>query len=255
MEYIDFHCHLDSEEFKEDRKQIVENIFNSGISKLITVADPYEDESHQSTLEIMEYNSNIFSMTAAHPHNADNYNQKIEERILDFLGTERVIGVGEAGLDFHYNLSKPENQRKVFRRQIGIARERKIPLIIHSREAESEVLRILEEMKFDNQVVFHCYTGKYEDAIEIIKRGFYISFSGIITFKKADYLRKIVSAVPADRLFSETDSPYLSPEPYRGKTNSPERVKIVADKLAEIKGMSVSEMNSFILRNFERIIN
>jgi len=255
MSYIDFHCHLDSEEFNETREELIKDIFESGISNIITVADPYEARSHDVTEEILNLNSNIFSMTAAHPHNADKYNSKIETKIIKFLQMEKVVGVGEAGLDYHYNLSKPENQRKVFKRQISIAKEMKLPLIIHSREAESEVLSIIEELKFDNIVVFHCYTGNSEDAVEILKRGYYLSFSGIITFKKAEYLREIVSMVPFDRLFSETDSPYLSPEPFRGKTNSPIRVKLVADKIAAIKGVDVKDVNNSIKLNFEKIIN
>jgi TatD DNase family protein len=130
----------------------------------------------------------------------------------------------------------------------------KLPIIIHSREAESDVLRIIEELKFDNIVVFHCYTGNSEDAVEILNRGYYLSFSGIITFKKAEYLREIVSMVPLDRLFSETDSPYLAPEPFRGKTNSPIRVKLVADRIASIKGVDVKDVNNSIKRNFEKVI-
>lgn len=255
MGYIDFHCHLDGEDFSENRKKLIENIFNSGISHIITVADPYDEKSHDITEEILNYNRNIFSMSAAHPHNADSYNLKIEKKILDFLEIEKVVGVGEAGLDYHYNLSKPENQIRVFKRQISIAKEAGLPLIIHSREAEKDVIGILEEFNFDNPVVFHCYTGNSEDAAEIIKRGYYISFSGIITFKKADYLRRIVSEVPFEKLFSETDSPYLAPVPFRGKTNSPEKVRYVADKIAEIKAIPVDDLNRKIEENFNRVIN
>jgi len=253
MGYIDFHCHLDSEEFKKDRKQIVDNIFNSGISKIISVADPYEDGSHQATKEIMEYNSNIFSMTAAHPHNADNYTDEIEKRVLEFSEKERSIGVGEAGLDYYYDLSSRDNQKRVFRRQISIAKELDLPLVIHSRNAEEDVLEILEKEKFNNPVVFHCYTGNASDAAKIIERGYHLSFSGIITFKKSDELRRVVSSIPLDRIFSETDSPYLSPEPFRGKTNSPEKVVIVANKIAEIKSINIEELNSKILMNFRTV--
>ena len=126
-------------------------------------------------------------------------------------------------------------------------------MIIHSRNAEKEVLNTLEKESFDFPVVFHCYTGDMENALEILKRGYHISISGIITFKNADYLREIVQKIPMDRIFTETDSPFLSPEPFRGKTNNPLRVILVAEKIAEIKGTTVFELNKSINENFERL--
>ncbi|MEN8223225.1 MAG: TatD family hydrolase [Acidobacteriota bacterium] len=253
MDYIDFHCHLDSSDFSENRSEIINNIFNSGVSTIVSVADPYEENSHEITRKIAEENENLFIMTAAHPHNAKDYSSKVEEKILDLSLHSKSIGIGEAGLDFHYNLSPPDIQREVFRRQIGIAKEVGKPLILHSREAESEIISILEEERFDLPVVFHCYTGDLSDAKEIIARGYYISISGIVTFKKAEFLREIVEMLPLNRIFSETDSPYLSPEPFRGKTNDPSRVKIVADRIAGIKGITPEELNKAIRSNLNSI--
>ncbi len=254
MEYTDFHCHLDSSDFDENREEIIEKIFSSGVTDLVSVADPYEENSHKITEHIAEINADIYMMTAAHPHNAKDYSGIVEKRILKFLEHKKSIGVGEAGLDFHYNFAPPDVQKKVFLRQIEIAKDTGKPLIIHSREAEGEIIKILESTKFDLPVVFHCYTGNMGDAIEIIKRGFYISISGIVTFKKAEYLREIVKMIPVNRIFSETDSPYLSPEPLRGKTNDPSNVKIVADRIAEIKGISSGDLNSEIKQNFNSIM-
>ena len=253
--YIDFHCHLDMKEFDENREDIVRTFFDSGFSKLVTVADPYEPGSFEKTREILSYNKNVFCMAAAHPHNADRYTPDIESGILQFMAAAGAVGVGEAGLDFFYNLSTPENQIRVFKRQISIAQELRLPLVIHSREAEPLVLQTLEEAKFDRPVVFHCYTGNMEDAEEILKRGYYISISGIVTFKqkKTDYLREVAKIIPLDRLFTETDSPFLSPEPFRGQVNTPARVQYTAEKIAELKGIPVSELNIAVNQNFARI--
>jgi TatD DNase family protein len=253
MNFIDFHCHLDYKEFDNNRKAIVEECFKSGFAKIVTVADPYEEGSYERTKEVLQSNENLRCMAAAHPHKADYYTPEIEKGILKFIADNHAIGYGEAGLDFHYNLSVPENQRTVFKRQIAIANELQLPLIIHSREAEPEVLKFLEEAKFDLPVVFHCYTGSKEDAAEILERGYYISISGIVTFKNAEFLRDIVKMIPLHRIFTETDSPYLSPVPFRGQTNTPLRVTLVAEKVAEIKGITVEQLNRCINDNFDMI--
>ena len=253
MNFIDFHCHLDYKEFDNNRKAIVEECFNSGFAKIVTVADPYEEGSYERSKEALQSNENVCCMAAAHPHKADLYTQEIEKGILKFIADNQAIGYGEAGLDFHYNLSTPENQQTVFKRQIAMANELKLPLVIHSREAEPMVLKFLEEAKFDLPVVFHCFTGNKEDAEEILKRGYYISISGIITFKNAEFLRDIVKMIPLNRIFSETDSPYLSPVPFRGQTNTPLRVTLVAKKVAEIKGITVEQLNQSINDNFNKI--
>ena len=200
MNFIDFHCHLDSREYDGQRKQIVDDCFKAGFSKLVTVADPYEEGSYERTAETLQCHEQVYCMAAAHPHQADGYTPEIEKGILTFIREHHAIGYGEAGLDFHYNLSTPENQRRVFQRQIAAAAELKLPLIIHSRKAEQEVLRLLQKAKFEPPVVFHCYTGNKEDAAEILKRGYYISISGIVTFKNAEFLRDIVKMIPLQRM-------------------------------------------------------
>ncbi len=252
MGYMDFHCHLDMKDFEERRREVVEEYFSAGNERLVTVADPYETTSFDITREILSYDYRVYAMAAAHPHKADSYDSKIEKSIVDFAGDNRVVAVGEAGLDFYYNLSTQENQLKVFRRQIALAKELGLPLVIHSRQAETRVLKTLEEEKFDGKVVFHCYTGSVEDAEEIVKRGYGISISGIVTFKKAESLRDVARQVPLDHLFTETDSPYLAPVPFRGKTNSPLYVRYVAEKIAELKEVPVEDINTAVNSNFER---
>ncbi|MGE5342198.1 MAG: TatD family hydrolase [Candidatus Omnitrophota bacterium] len=254
MNYIDFHCHLDFKDFDTNRKEIIDQCFNSGLSTIITVADPYQKDSFERTAETLQYNSRILCMAGAHPHNADKYTNEIEKGMIAFIEKHHAVGFGETGLDFHYNFSSPDNQRRVFKRQIAIAQELQLPLIIHSRIAEQDVLQILEESKFDRPVVFHCYTGNIKDAEEIVKRGYYISISGIVTFKKSEELRDVVRILPLDRIFTETDSPFLAPVPFRGETNNPLHVIEVAQKVAEIKNIPVEELNRHVNENLKRII-
>lgn len=255
MNFIDFHCHLDMEDFAGKREQIAAECFSSGFAKLVTVADPYEKDSLQITGEILGYNENIFCTVGAHPHNAVHYSLQVEKDLLNFVknNSGRVAAIGEAGLDYHYKFSTPAEQLRVFKRQIAIAGDLGLPLVIHSREAEKEVLEILAETKFKQVAVFHCYTGGKDEAGEILKRDYYISISGVVTFKKSEYLREIVEMVPLNRIFCETDAPYLSPEPFRGKLNTPLRVKSVAEKIAGIKSVSLEKFNKAVNDNFERI--
>jgi TatD DNase family protein len=250
---IDFHCHLDDPCFDENRWLIIDRCFQAGFSQLVTVGDPYQESSLERTAEILDYHEGIAACAGAHPHQADGYSPEIEKRLLAFLDRPRVFALGEVGLDFHYDLSMRENQEAVFRRQVAIARERSLPLVIHSRKAESLVLKILGQEKFAAPVVFHCYTGDGSTAAEIIARGYFLSFSGIITFKKAEALRTIVANTPLERMFSETDSPYLSPEPDRGKTNSPLAVVRVVETIAGIKGVAVPDLLTQIGKNLQRL--
>jgi len=204
------------------------------------------------TEEILAYHPNISAVCGAHPHQADQYTPEIEKIIFNFLKNEKIVAVGEVGLDFHYDFATRKNQINTFKRQIAIARELNLPLVIHSRNAEAEVLKILHLEKFALPVVFHCYTGNKHSAEEILQRGYYISFSGIITFKKADELREIVKIIPLKQLFSETDSPYLSPEPRRGEINTPLGVIQVLEKIAVIKNMDIAQINAAISQNFLR---
>ncbi len=254
MNEIDFHCHLDMKEFDDSRKEIVSACFNSGFSKLTTVADAYEVRSLDITKEILEYNENIFCTVGGHPHNANQYDELVEKRLLHFYEQhqQRTVAIGEIGLDYHYNFSTPENQVRAFKRQIALAKELELPLVIHSRKAENVTLKILEETSFTLPVVFHCYTGSMEDAQEILKRKYYISISGIVTFKNSAFLRDIVQVIPLDQLFTETDSPYLSPVPFRGKVNNPGRVSLVVEKIAEVKGISTETLNAAVNNNFNR---
>jgi len=251
--YIDFHCHLDDPCYDGSRWRIIDDCFASGFAKLVIVADAHEERSLALAGEALSRYPDIDAMAGAHPHQADRYDARVEKRLLGFLDRPRVRALGEVGLDFHYDFSSRENQVDVFARQVAIARERSLPLVIHARQAESLVLEVLSRERFERPVIFHCYTGGMAEAEEIIARGYYLSFSGIITFKKADELRAVVERTPLDRLLSETDSPYLAPEPGRGKTNTPLAVIRVAETIAEIKKVEVTELLAAVAINFQRL--
>ncbi len=252
---IDFHCHIDDPAFDNDRYRIVDACRAAGYERLVVVADPYSEGSVENTLHLLEGRDIVVAMCAAHPHNAKEYDAEVEARIERLAAHDRCVGLGEAGLDYHYDLSPREVQRRVFCRQIELAASHDLPLIIHSRTAEEDVLGLLDEKGFQGTVVFHCYTGSKANARRILDRGGYLSFSGIITFPKAEELREVLVDTPVDRMFIETDAPYLAPVPMRGQRNSPEFLPYTLKKAAEIKGLPENVLINHIRRNFRTVFS
>ena len=252
--FSDFHCHLDDECFEKDWRQIVERCFSQGMANIVSAADPFKEASLVRTEEILAYHAKIHAICGAHPHQADHYSPAVEKRIFTFYDKAKFIAVGEAGLDFHYDFASREHQEKTFRRQIAIASELGLPLVIHSRNAETDVLKMLLAEKFSGQVVFHCYTGTMASAAEILQRGYSISISGIVTFKKANELREIVKMIPMENLFTETDSPYLSPEPRRGEVNTPLGVIEVVHRVAALKNLTAAQVNAAVAQNLSHVL-
>jgi len=250
---IDFHCHLDDEAFEADRHDIIAQCEAQGFKRLVVVADPFNERSVDTTLMLMDRYPIVSGMCAAHPHAAKDYCHEVEARIEGMIAHKKCIGLGEAGLDYHYSFSDPEVQKRVFARQIELAASHLLPLIIHSRQAEEDVLTLLEEKKFNRPVIFHCYTGSLDHARRIINRGGFLSFSGIITFPKASELRAVLTETPLDRLFIETDAPYLAPVPKRGERNTPLYLPFTVQKAAEFKGVSEEALIEQVQRNFKTV--
>jgi TatD DNase family protein len=255
--FIDSHAHIDGPEFDVDRQEVIQRARDAGVLAILNVGtgDPHSGVLERA-VELAEKHDGLYTALGTHPHDASLFNEQAEQRITDLIAqTTRVIAWGEIGLDFHYDNSPRDVQMNVFRRQLQLAREVQLPVIIHTREAEAETIEILKSEWPDSAQpgIMHCFSGTRELARKAVDLGMFISFSGIVTFKKADDLRSIAAEVPLDRLLIETDCPFLSPVPYRGKRNEPAYVLEVARCLADLRGVSVDEMGRLTSENFCRL--
>lgn len=252
--FIDSHAHIDGHEFDADREDVIQRARTAGVSAILNVGtgDP-NSGAFERAVEFGARHPTIYTAIGTHPHDASKYDHAAEARTKALLQSgERMVAWGEIGLDFHYDNSPRDLQREAFRRQLRSARELDLPVIIHTREAEEETVNILREEYIDasRRGVFHCFSGTWSLAQRALGLGFMISFSGIVTFKKADDLRETAGRVPLNSLLIETDCPYLAPVPYRGKRNEPAYVVEVAKCLANLRGTSVEEIRRATTSNF-----
>ncbi|HEX7998148.1 MAG TPA: TatD family hydrolase [Pyrinomonadaceae bacterium] len=254
--FVDSHTHIDGVEYDADRDEVIERARAAGVVAILNVGT---GDPHSGTLEravsVAEKYEGVYAAVGVHPHDARLFDETAERRLNDIVrGSERVIAWGEIGLDYHYDHSPREVQREVFARQLRLAREARLPVIIHSRAADDETLAILrDEWKgagFGG--VMHCFGGSTAMAEGVLELGFTISFAGNVTFKKALNLREVAMLVPLERLFIETDCPFLTPVPFRGKRNEPARVVEVARFLAELRGLETEELGRLTAENFFR---
>jgi TatD DNase family protein len=259
MTFVDSHAHLDSSEFDGDLDEVISRALSNDVRGILTIGCLNEQrEAASAVLQLTESRPGIFASFGVHPHDAQSFDEAAEHQIARLLEHPKVIGVGEIGLDYYYSHSPKRAQRSAFRRQIQLAKKQGKPVIVHSRDAEEETVQILErEFSESSQDagILHCFTGSVEMAERCLKRGFYVSFGGIITFKNAEGLRKVARRVPLDRLLIETDSPYLAPVPMRGKRNEPAYVIWVARQLAELRGEELEEIGRVTTANFGRLFN
>ena len=253
--FTDSHAHIDGPEFEADREEVIERARSAGVSVILNVGtgDPHSG-AFERAIELGKKHESVYTAIGTHPHDARLYDDQVEDKIKSLIKSERVIAWGEIGLDFHYDNSPRDVQIAVFKRQLQAARECDLPVVIHTREAESETIEILKSdyAGVERRGVFHCFSGSMQLAQRAIELGFMISFSGIVTFKKADELREVAKQVPLDRLLIETDCPYLSPIPHRGKRNEPAYVVEVARCLAGLHGVEVEEIGRVTTENFNR---
>lgn len=249
---VDHHCHLDFPQFADDLDGLVERAKDAGVTTLVTISTFIAKEpSYRAIAERFE---DVFFSIGTHPHNADQEIDVPVERIVDLSTHPKCVAIGEAGLDYHYKNAPIEDQEKGFRNHIEAARRTGLPLEIHTREADAHTLRVLREEheKGAFKAVLHCFTGGRELAMAAIDMGLLVSFSGVVTFKKAEELRAIAADIPLDRILVETDAPYLAPTPYRGKTNEPAYVAHTAQCLADAHGLSLSDFAAQTSNNFFR---
>jgi TatD DNase family protein len=238
---IDSHAHLEMSDYDSDRDAVIKRAFDQGIEKIITIGIGIKE--CEQALALARAYPFIYAALGLHPHNAKKDSGPLFDFIKERSGNEKVVALGEMGLDFFKNWSPQQDQIRCFHEQLSLARELKLPVIIHDRDAHAETVAILkEEQARDIGGVIHCFSGDYRMASECIDLGFYISIPGTVTFKNAATLHEVVQKLPLERLLVETDAPFLTPHPFRGKRNEPAYVKYVADKIAEIKKLPLEEV-------------
>jgi TatD DNase family protein len=252
---IDSHCHLDFPDFAGDLDAIVERAAAAGIGRIVTISTRVRRMSE--LLAITERFPNVYCSVGTHPHHADEEDGITADQLIELTKHPKVVALGEAGLDYFYDNGSPEAQARGFRAHIAAARATGLPLVIHTREADDDCGRILEEevAKQPFRAVLHCYTGGRELAMRAIALGLSISFTGILTFKKSQHLRDLAAELPADRIMVETDAPYLAPGKFRGKRNEPSYVVEIAKVLAETRGVSLEEISRQTTENFFRLFS
>jgi TatD DNase family protein len=245
---IDFHAHLDDEKILPFLDEIIKRAKDVGVS--LIVSPSVNLDSALKIIEISKKFENVLPMIGIHPSEIDNFNDEDLNQIEDFIKEEKIIGIGEIGLDYTYKTDK-NKQKEIFEKQLQLAEKYKLPVVLHIRETFNEIFGILKNFKVIP--IWHSCTGNLEEVEKFLEIGGFISFSGIITFKNANRLREIAKIVPLERMFLETDSPYLTPEPYRGKINEPAYIKFVYQKVAEIKNIEIGKVSNIIRNNFENL--
>lgn len=236
---IDTHCHLDSGVFDADRGQVIRRALEAGINYFINIGATLESSS--AACALARNYPEVYASVGVHPHDADTFDQEAEARLRSLASEKKVVAIGETGLDYYRNLSVKENQNQAFCKQIALAKDLNLPLVVHCRQAETETLRILRTA-LPLRAVVHCFSGDESFLRACLDCGFFISFTCNITYKKAAVLREMVKLTPLDKLMLETDAPYLSPEGFRGKRNEPYQIKLLANQVSQIKGVSFQEI-------------
>ncbi len=248
---IDTHAHIDTEAFDSDRNEVLENAFNSGVNYIIIPA--VEEKDFNKILDISSKYERVYCGIGIHPHSALSFNDRSISTIENSCKDPKVIAIGEIGLDYYYDFAPKELQKTVFRRQILIAKEQKLPVIVHNRESDEDIINIIQDEQDGNlEGVLHCFSGPVELMNQALDLNFHISFTGNITFKKIN-LEDVIINAPLDRIMLETDSPYMTPVPFRGKRNEPSHIGLIAEKIAEYKSISFDEVITMTTKNAKKL--
>ena len=239
MELIDSHAHLDGEKFADDRAAVVERALAAGVVKIITMGDSLESSAR--SVALTEEFDPVYAAVGIHPEEAQPMTAATDDQLAAWAAQEKVVAIGEIGLDYYWEKDEEKRalQRAIFVRQLDLARQLRLPVCIHDREAHGDMMKILKTEGRGLRGVLHCYSGSWEMAAELLKGDWYFGIDGPLTYKNAAKLPEIVQRLPAERILVETDSPYLSPMPFRGKRNEPAHVLYVAKKAAELRGESL----------------
>jgi len=252
LHLIDTHAHLDSEDFDVDRDQVIQRAAVKGVKKIVNIGADLQ--SSKKSVKLAEKYDNIYAAVGVHPHEADTASDDVLNKIAELSQNENVAAFGEIGLDFYYDNSPRNIQKDVFLKQLLLAKDLNLPVVIHSRSAEEETLEIMDKAApFPKGVIFHCYAYDESYVDRLIERDFYIAFGGLLTFRNTDPIREAFKKVPLDRVLFETDAPYLTPTPFRGKRNEPAYVEYVLKKAAVIRRVRERELGEITTENAERV--
>lgn len=250
---VDTHCHIDGAEYDRDRAEMIARAGRAGVRLLVNMGDSLE--SSRRSVKLAARYENVYTGVGVHPEEAFPFTQADDDRLAAWAGETRVVAVGEIGLDYYWekDQDKRQLQRDIFIRQLALARDLNLPVCIHDREAHGDLLKILQTEGKGNRGVVHCFSGSLEIARELLKLGWYLGVDGPVTYKNAKKGLEVVREIPLDRLLLETDSPYLTPHPYRGRRNEPGLVRLVAEKIAELREIPLAELAEQTTRNAREI--
>ncbi len=251
MELFDSHAHYNDEKFEQDREDLLKEIYNSGVTKLVNVG--YSLESSRTAVEIANSHEFIYATVGISPNDIEDFKREDLQEIIKLAQNKKVVAIGEIGLDYYWNKENKDLQKEVFVSQIEIANKLNLPIVIHTREAIYDTLEILKNNNCNKKGIFHCCPFNVDLVREGLKLGFYISFAGPTTFKNSKNANEIINMVPLSKMLIETDSPYLSPEPLRGRRNDSRNVKYIAQKIAQVKQISEEEVAKATYENAKRI--
>lgn len=245
---IDTHAHLD---MAEDIESVIKNAKENNVKKIIIPS--VEEKYFDKVIKLAESNENVFCQLGIFPSEAKTWTDKIADRIRELAKHPKVVAIGEIGLDYYWDKSFVEEQKEMFKKQIILANELNLPIVVHDREAHKDSIDILKEFNKGSNVLFHCFSGSVEMMKECVKYGWYIAIGGVVTFKNAKKMKDVAIEVPIEKLVLETDSPYLTPAPYRGKTNEPAYIKYVAEEIANLRNDSTENIMLITSNNAEKV--
>lgn len=250
---IDTHSHINFEEYKTNFDGFLENLRNNEIEKVIIPG--VEPAAFEEIINLCEKYDMLYGAMGVHPSECMKYNESAEQQIYKYSKHSKIVAIGEIGLDYYRTVETKTQQQNIFRKQLIIAENMQLPVIIHDRDAHEDTFSILNEFKNIKDVVFHCFSGSPEFAKKCIEKGYYIAIGGVVTFKNAKTLKETAKIVPIERLLLETDAPYLTPVPYRGKINSPEYLKYIAQEIAVLRNTDIAEIKEQTTKNAKRLFN
>lgn len=250
---IDTHTHIDMENFADRFDEVMQTAKDYGVEKVVIPG--VEPSGFDRIIKLCEEYPDVYGAVGVHPEELNSYNEEAENKIKELLKHKKIIAVGEIGLDYYWDKSQIEKQKEIFERQILIAKQAQKPILVHDREAHPDSFEILKKSNAaETGVVMHCFSGSPEFAQQCINEGFYIAIGGVVTFKNAKKVKEVAKTVPLDKLLLETDAPYMTPVPFRGKENQPAYVKFVAEEIAQLRGVSFEEIAEATTANAKKLL-